>query len=115
MSDKGILGGKVANAIDIQQEALHLSLQPVVMLLLFLMKGDEKLSVIEDTRSLSRPLRNCALSGFSIGTMRTMCIASQRINTSDCLDSFNGLCEALVISIVKINRLLGRLWVYGFN
>ena len=31
MSDKGILGGKIANAVDIHQEALHLTLKPVVM------------------------------------------------------------------------------------
>ena len=91
MSDKGILGGKVANAIDIHQEALHLSLQPVVMLILFLMQGNEKLSVIENTRSLSRPLKNSAFSGFSMGTVREACIASQRINMSDGLNSFNGL------------------------
>ena len=36
MSDKGILGGKIANAINIHQEALHLTLKPVVMLVLFL-------------------------------------------------------------------------------
>ena len=36
MSNKGILGGKIANAIDIHQEALHLTLKPVVMLVLFL-------------------------------------------------------------------------------
>ena len=84
------------------------------MLILFLMQGDEKLSVIENTRSLLRPLGNCAFSGFSSGTRGT-CVASQRINTSDGLNSFNGLCEALMISIVKINRLFGRLWVDGFN
>ena len=28
MSNKGILGGKVTNAIDIHQEALHLFLEP---------------------------------------------------------------------------------------
>ena len=39
MSNKGILGGKVVNAIDIHQEALHLSLEPEMMLILFLMKG----------------------------------------------------------------------------
>ena len=46
MSDKGILGGKIANAVDIHQEALHLTLKPVVMFVLFLMQHDEKLSVI---------------------------------------------------------------------
>ena len=80
MSDKCILGGKVANAINIHQEALHLTLEPVMMLILFLMQGDEKLSVIENTRSLPRPLGNCAFSGFSMGTRGT-CISSQRINT----------------------------------
>ena len=67
MCNKGILGGKIANAIDIHQETLHLSLQPVVMLILFLMQVHEKLSVIEYTRSLSRPLSNSAFSGFSMG------------------------------------------------
>ena len=114
MSDKCILGGKVANAIDIHQEALHLTLQPVVMFVLFLMQRDEKLSVIENTRSSLRPLRNGATSDISLSTRGT-CVSSQRINTSDCLDSFNGLGEALVISIVKINGILSRLWVNGFN
>ena len=58
MSDKGILGGKIANAVDIHQEALHLTLKPVVMFVLFLMQRDEKLSVVEDTRSSLRPLLN---------------------------------------------------------
>ena len=115
MSDKCILGGKVANAIDIHKEALHLTLQPVVMLILLLMQGNEKLSVIENTRTLSRPLSYCAFSGFSTGTMRCTCIASQRINTSGSQNSFNGLSEALVIGVVKINGLIARLWVYGFD
>ena len=42
MSDKAILGGKVANEIDIHQDALHLMLEPVMMLILFLMQGDKK-------------------------------------------------------------------------
>ena len=46
MSDKGILGGKVANAIDIHQEALHLSLEPKVILVLFLMQCHKKFSII---------------------------------------------------------------------
>ena len=30
-------------------------------------------------------------------------------------NSVNGMSEALVIGVVKINWLLGRLWVYGFD
>ena len=70
MSNKGILGGKIANAIDVHQEALHLMLQSVVMFILFLMQSNEKLSVIENTRSLPRPLSNSAFSGFSLSTVR---------------------------------------------
>ena len=70
MSDKCILDGKVVNAINIHQEALHLTFQPVMMLIMFLMQGNEKLSVIENTRSLPRPLSNSALSGFSLSTVR---------------------------------------------
>ena len=76
MSDKCILGGKVANAINIHQEALHLTLQPVMMLIPFLMQGDEKLSVIENMRTLPRPLSNSAFSGFNMGTVRATSIAS---------------------------------------
>ena len=46
MSDKGILGGKISNAIDVHQEALHLSLGTKVMLVLFLMQCHKKFSVI---------------------------------------------------------------------
>ena len=46
MGNKGILGGKIANAVDVHQEALHLVLQPVMMPILFLMKSRQKLSVI---------------------------------------------------------------------
>ena len=46
MGNKGILGGKIANAVDIHQEALHLTLKPVMMFVLFLMQRDDKLSVI---------------------------------------------------------------------
>ena len=60
MGNKGILGGKIANAVDIHQEALHLALQPVMMPILFLMKGNQKLSVIENTESLLGPLCNGA-------------------------------------------------------
>ena len=83
MGDKGILGGKVANVIDIHQEAMHLMLEPVMMPILFLMKGNQKLSVVENTRSLLGPLGNGAFSGFGEGTMRCTCSTSQRINTSD--------------------------------
>src|SRR3954469_25873095 len=113
MRDKGILGGKIANAIDVHQEALHLALQPVMMLILFLMKGNQKLSVIEDARALLRPLGNCALSSFSLRTVRQASNPSQWIDASDSLNSFNVLHEALVISILKTKGLLGRLWVYG--
>ena len=66
MSNKGILGGKVANAIDIHQEALHLSLEAKVMFILFLMKGHKKFSIIENARMLPRPLGNGAFSA-SVG------------------------------------------------
>ena len=70
MCNKGILGGKIANAIDVHQAALHLTLQPEVMLILFLMQGNEKFLVIENMRSLPRPLSNSAFSGFSLSTVR---------------------------------------------
>ena len=100
---------KIANAVDIHQEAFHLTLQPVMMPILFLMKSNQKLSVIESTRSLLGPLGNGAFSGFSEGTMRCTCSASQRINTSDCFNSFNVLRETLMLHILKTKRLLGRL------
>ena len=115
MGNKGILGGKIANAINIHQEALHLALQPVMMLILFLMKGNQKFLVIENTRSLLGPLGNGAFSCFSEGTMRCTGSTNQRINTRDCWDSFNVLSEALIISILKTKGLLGRLWIDGFN
>ena len=101
MSDKGILGGKIANVIDIHQEALHLTLQPVVMLILYLMQGNEKFSVIENTRSLPRPLRNSALC---VGLKRGTSIACQWINTSDSIGhimTWNRLSEAFMVCIVK--------------
>ena len=115
MGNKGILGGKIANPVYVHQEALHLALQPVMMPILFLMKGNQKLSVIENTGSLLGPLGNGAFSGFSEGTMRCTCSTSQRINTSDCLNSFNVLRVALILSILKTKRLLGRLWIDGLN
>ena len=115
MGNKGILGGKIVNAVNIHQEALHLALQPVMMPILFLMKGNQKLSVIENTRSLLGPLGNSAFSGFSKGTMRCTCSSSQRINTSDCFNYFNVLRETLMLCILKTKRLLGRLCIDGFN
>ena len=115
MGNKGILGGKIANVVDIHQEALHLTLQPVMMPIMFLMKGNQKLSVIENTRSLRGPLGNRAFSGFSEGMMRCTCSTSQRINTSDYFNSFNVLRETLMLSILKTKRFLGRLWINGFN
>ena len=85
-----------------------------MMLILLLMQGHKKLSVIEYTRTLPRPLSNCTISGFDVCMMRHTHIASQRINTSCSKNSFNGLSEALVICIVKIYRLLGRFRVDGF-
>ena len=105
MSNKGILGGKVANAIDIHQEALHLSLEPKVM----------KFSIIENARMLPRPLGNGAFSGFSRCSMRQTSISSQWIDSCGCLNTFSGLSEALVLGILKTKRLLGRVRVYGFN
>ena len=115
MSNKGILGGKVANAIDIHQEALHLSLEPKVMFILFLMKGHKKFSIIENARMLPRPLGNGAFSGFSRCLMRQASISSQWIDSCSCLNTFNGLSEALVLGILKTKRLLGRVRIYGFN
>ena len=70
MSDKGILGGNISNAIDVHQEALHLSPEPKVMFILFLMKGHKKFSVIENARTLARPLGNGAFSGVSGRSVR---------------------------------------------
>ena len=115
MGNKSILGGKIVNAINIHQEALHLTLQPVMMPILFLMKSHRKLSVIENTRSLLGSLGNSTFSGFSEGTMRCTCSTSQRINTSDCFNSFNVLSETLMLHILKTKRFLGRLRINGFN
>ena len=115
MSNKGILGGKVANAIDIHQEALHLSLEPEMMLILFLMKGHKKFSVIENARTLPRPLGNGAFSGFNRCSMRQTSISSQWIDSCCCLNTFNMLSKTLMIDIVKIYCLLGRLLVDGFD
>ena len=61
MGNKGILGGKIANAIDVHQEALHLPLQPEVMLILFLMQCHKKFSVTEDPRALLWPFeKSCS-------------------------------------------------------
>ena len=84
------------------------------MFVLFLMQHDEKLSVIKDTRSSLRPLRNGATSAVSL-SVRGTCVASKRINTRNCWNSFNRLGEALVINIVKISGILSRLWVNSFN
>ena len=115
MGNKGILGGKIANPVYVHQEALHLALQPVMMPILFLMKSHQNLSVIENTRSLLGSLGNSAFSGFSEGTMRCTCSTSQRIDTSDFFNSFNVLRETLMLRILKTKRLLGRLWINGFN
>ena len=115
MSNKGILGGKVANAIDIHQEALHLSLEPEMMLILFLMKGHKKFSVIKNLRTLLRPLCNGAFSGLSGCSMRQTSVSSQRIDSCRCLNTFNRLSEALVLRILKTKRPLGRVRVYSFN
>ncbi len=47
--------------------------------------------------------------------MRCTCSTSQRINTSDCFNSFNVLRETLMLRILKTKRLLGRLRINGFN
>ena len=115
MCNKGILGGKIANAVDIHQEALHLALQPVMMPILFLMKSNQRLSVIENTRSLLGSLGNCAIGGFSKGRMWCTCSSSQRIHTSDCFNSFNVLRKTLMLSILKVEWVLCWLGVDGFN
>ena len=101
MSNKGILGGKIANAINIHQEALHLMLQPVMMPILFLMKSHKKLSVIENTSALLGSWSSCIVSGFSESRMRCTCSASQRIHTSDCFKYFNVLRKTLMLCILK--------------
>ena len=52
MGNESVLGGKISDAIYIHQEALHLSLQLVMMPILLLMKGHKKLSVVENTSAL---------------------------------------------------------------
>ena len=101
MGNKSILGGKIVNAINIHQEALHLMLQPVMMPILFLMKSHKKLSVIENTSALLGSWGSCTVSGFSESRMRCTCSASQRINMSDCFNSFNVLRKTLMLHILK--------------
>ena len=94
---------------------LHLTLQPVMMPILFLMKSHQKLSVIENTSAVLGSLGSCAVGGFSESRMRCMCIASQRIHTSDCFNSFNVLRKTLMPCILKTERFLGKLRIDGFN
>ena len=115
MGNESILGGKISSAINIHQEAFHLTLQPVMMPILFLMKSHQKLSVIENTSALLGSLGNGAIGGFSKGRMWCTCSSSQRIYTSDCFNSFNVLRETLMLRILKTKRLLGRLRINGFN
>ena len=86
-----------------------------MMSILFLMKSHQKLSVIENTRSLLGSLGNGAFGGFSEGMMRCTCSSSQRINTGDGFNSFNVLRETLMLRILKTKRLLGRLRINGSN
>ena len=86
-----------------------------MMLILFLMKGHKKFSVIEYARTLPRPLCNGAFSGFSGCAMRQTSVTSQWIDSGRCLNTFNRLSEALVLGILKTKRLLGRFRVYSFN
>ena len=109
MGNKGILGGKIANAVDIHQEALHLALQPVMMPILFLMKSHQKLSVVENTSALLGSWSSGTVSGFSGSRVWCTCSASQRIHTSDCFNSFNVLRETLMLRILKTKRFLVRL------
>ena len=95
-----------ARVIDVSHDVVHLALEPIMMPILLLMQANEKLSVIENTRSLSRPLSNCAVSGFGWGTVRCMCSTSQRIDSSGSQHTFNGLSEALTINIMKIKVAL---------
>ena len=69
MCNKGILGGKIANAVDIHQEVVHLVLQPVMMPILFLMKSNQKLSVI---RTRDRFLGHGAVV-LSVASVRAGC------------------------------------------
>src|SRR4051812_45223098 len=47
--------------------------------------------------------------------MRHASNPSRRVDSSDSMNSFNILSEALMVSILKTKRLLCSLWVYGFN
>ena len=62
MGNKSILGGKIANAINIHQEALHLTLQPVMLPILFLMQCHKRLSSIENTSTLLASMRTGVLN-----------------------------------------------------
>src|SRR3954468_1947029 len=86
-----------------------------MMPILFLMQCHKKFSVIQNTRALASPLGNGGISSFSLRTVRQASNSSQWIDTSDSLNSFNVLREALMVRILKTKRLLGRLWIYGFN
>ena len=65
MGNESVLGGKISDAIYIHQEAFHLSLQPVMMPILLLMKGHKKLSVVENTSALLGSWSSGTVSGFS--------------------------------------------------
>ena len=117
MCNERILGGEVANAIDIHKKTLHLTLHPVMMPILLLMKRNYNLLVIEHTSMLLRPLSYCAGCSISVGTMLQPKLTSKRTSRSRRirhLNAFKWLSEALEGNIVFMNRLLGRLRIYVF-
>ena len=55
MGNECIIGGEVANAIDVNNKALHLVLHPIMMLIMILMKRNKKLLIIQRTSPLLSP------------------------------------------------------------
>jgi hypothetical protein len=96
MCNKVILGGEVADMIDVHKKTLHLVFHPIVMFIMLLMKGNKEFLVIQYASMLLSPLRNCASGCISVCAMWQMKLT---YNIWD-MSGFKRSREALINSIV---------------
>ena len=109
MSNKLVLGCKVAYTIDINEKTLHLAPQSFMMPILLLVKGYKKFSVIQDTSMLLRLLSYRAGCCIRVCTMQQTKLSSKRTSRSiRHMNTFNRLSEALKGCIIFAYWLLGR-------
>ena len=115
MCHKGILGGEVVDAIDINEKTFYLTFHPSMMLIMLLMKGNKEFPISQCTSTLLRPLWYCVSGCISVCAMRQKQLTYKGTGSNIIwnMNGFKRSGEALISSIVYTEWFFGWLRING--